>query len=101
MLLGYDDSLDAFGVHGVGGFLGAMLTGVFAAPVRQQPRDRRALRQHGAGHDPVEGLRIVAAYDAIATFLILMVIRFTLGLRVSEAAEEEGLDLALHGEQVQ
>jgi Amt family ammonium transporter len=99
--LGYDDSLDAFGVHGVGGFLGAILTGVFAVP---------AVNSLGAGlfaGHPVQVLiqlkacAIIAGYDALMTFAILMAIKYSLGLRVDQQAEQEGLDLALHGEQVQ
>jgi Amt family ammonium transporter len=100
-LMGYDDSLDAFGVHGIGGLTGALLTGVFAVP---------AVNSLGTGliaGNPMqllvqlEGCAVVAAYTAAVTLLILIAIRFTIGLRVDQTAELEGLDLALHGEQVQ
>ncbi|MFO1186628.1 MAG: ammonium transporter [Alphaproteobacteria bacterium] len=98
--LGYDDSLDAFGVHGLGGLTGAILTGVFAVP---------AVNSLGTGAiagnpmqilTQLEGSAIVAAYTAAVTMLILFAIKSTMGLRVDQAAEIEGLDVALHGEHV-
>ncbi len=94
--LGYDDSLDAFGVHGVGGIVGALLTGVFAAPVL-------------GGFGEVEsialqlwiqfkGVLFTVVYTAIVTFVILKVIDMVMGLRVSEEEETVGLDLSLHNE---
>jgi Amt family ammonium transporter len=88
----YDDSLDAFGVHGVGGFIGAILTGVFADA---------AINPAGKVHSPLTqlyGCVWTIAWTAVGTFVILMICRFTTGLRVSQEAEEEGLDMALHGE---
>jgi len=90
--LGYDDSLDAFGVHGVGGFIGAMLTGVLASG---------AIAKLPAGHGVLTqfyGCLGTIAWSAAGTWAILMVCKFTTGLRVSEDAEVEGLDIALHGE---
>jgi ammonium transporter, Amt family len=88
----YDDSLDAFGVHGVGGFIGAILTGVFADPaVNTLPKGYGVLVQ-------LEGCMGTIAWSALATFLILMVCKFTTGLRVNLEDEVNGLDLALHGE---
>ncbi len=101
ILLGYDDSLDAFGVHGIGGFLGAILTGVFAQPFINSAGTGLVAGNAAQVMIQLKACGIVAGYDAIVTFIILMFIRFTIGLRVSETAEEEGLDLALHGEQVQ
>jgi Amt family ammonium transporter len=90
----YDDSLDAFGVHGMGGLVGAVLTGVFAtAAINPVVADPSVLKQ-------VFGLAAVIAWSAAATFAILTVCRFTTGLRVTTEAEIEGLDLALHGEVV-
>jgi Amt family ammonium transporter len=96
---GYDDSLDAFGVHGVGGFAGAVLTGVFA---------QKALNDAGAdgllagnGHQVVVQLIALGAsgvYAAVVTFVILKVVDITVGLRVAELDEREGLDVTLHGE---
>jgi Amt family ammonium transporter len=90
--LKYDDSLDAFGVHGVGGFIGAILTGVFAdASINALPKGHGVLTQ-------LEGCIGTIVWSAAATFAILMVCKFTTGLRVSEEDEVNGLDLALHGE---
>jgi ammonium transporter, Amt family len=94
--LGYDDSLDAFGVHGVGGIVGAILTGVFAAP---------ALGGFGTVEDigaqvwtQFVGVLVTVVYTAIVTFVILKVIDVVMGLRVSEEDETVGLDLAQHNE---
>ena len=92
--LKYDDSLDAFGVHGVGGFIGAILTGVFADP---------AINPLGKDHSIItqfEGCLGTIVWSGVVTFLILMVCRFTTGLRVTADEESDGLDLALHGETI-
>jgi len=90
--LKYDDSLDAFGVHGVGGFVGAILTGVFAdAGINTLPKGHGVLVQF-------ESCIVTIVWTAVVTFLILMVCKFTTGLRVTEEEEVYGLDLALHGE---
>jgi Amt family ammonium transporter len=92
--LKYDDSLDAFGVHGVGGFVGAMLTGVFAsAAVQKLPDGHGVLTQ-------LYGCIGTIVWTALITFLILMVCKFTTGLRVPEDGEREGLDITLHGETI-
>ena len=88
----YDDSLDAFGVHGMGGIIGALLTGVLADP---------AVNALGAGHSlltQAKGVAITIVWSGAATWAILTVCRFTTGLRVSEEGEVDGLDLHLHGE---
>ncbi|HTH97653.1 MAG TPA: ammonium transporter [Stellaceae bacterium] len=102
-LLGYDDSLDAFGVHAVGGAIGALLTGVFA---------RAAIGSGGKGTAgglegnwgqvllQLEGIVGVAVFCAIGTLIILKVVDVVIGLRVDEEVERDGLDLALHGETV-
>lgn len=91
-LLGYDDSLDAFGVHGICGIVGALLTGVFAdASINAFGKGASVLKQ-------LTGIGVTIAYCAIATTIILTVLRFTIGLRASEEAEVEGLDMSLHGE---
>ncbi|KFN46381.1 ammonium transporter [Arenimonas metalli] len=94
--LGYDDSLDVFGVHAVGGIVGALLTGVFAAP---------ALGGFGTVTDigaqvwiQAKGVGFTVVYTAVATLVILKAIDWAMGLRVGEEAEAEGLDLALHNE---
>ena len=90
--LKYDDSLDAFGVHGVGGFVGAILTGVFAdASINTLPKGHGVLTQF-------EGCLGTIVWSGAVTFAILMVCKVTTGLRVSEEDEVNGLDLALHGE---
>ncbi|HTK36477.1 MAG TPA: ammonium transporter [Caulobacteraceae bacterium] len=91
-LLKYDDSLDAFGVHGIGGLIGALLTGVFADA---------AINPLGKVHSIVTqayGCIGTIAWTAIGTLVILFVCKFTTGLRPSEEDEVEGLDMALHGE---
>jgi Amt family ammonium transporter len=97
-MIGYDDSLDAFGVHAVGGIIGALLTGIFVAS---------SLGGVGLGEGVSMGdqfgMQVVAVgatiiYDAIATLIILKIIDAVIGLRVSEDEETEGLDIALHDE---
>jgi len=91
-LLKYDDSLDAFGVHGIAGFAGAMLTAVFADV---------AINSAGEGASLLtqfNGVIWTIAWSAVVTFLILMVLKFTMGLRVDEEGEVDGLDMTLHGE---
>jgi ammonium transporter, Amt family len=98
-MLGYDDALDAFGVHALGGIVGALLTGVFA------------VEAYGGTPGLIEGnimqflnqltaVVIVFVYDAVVSLIILKVIDLFIGLRISEEVEEEGLDLAVHGEAV-
>ncbi|MCD4866672.1 MULTISPECIES: ammonium transporter [Pseudomonas] len=94
--LGYDDSLDAFGVHGIGGIVGALLTGVFAAP---------ALGGFGTVTDigaqlfiQFKGVAFTIVYTGIVTFVILKVLDVVMGLRVNEEEETVGLDLTLHNE---
>jgi ammonium transporter, Amt family len=100
-MMGYDDSLDAFGVHAVGGIIGALLTGVFA---------RKAINSAGSGlidgnasqvMTQIYGILGTLIYDAVATLIILFIIKMVIGLRVTEEAERDGLDLSLHGEVVQ
>ena len=97
--LGYDDALDVFGIHGIGGLLGALFTGVFA------------LEEIGNASGAVdgniwqvwvqiEGVAAVAAWSAVATAGILYAIKFTMGLRVTPEEEAEGLDYSQHGEAV-
>ncbi|MFW2341043.1 ammonium transporter [Brevundimonas sp.] len=91
-LLRYDDSLDAFGIHGAGGVAGAILTGVFASTaVNAAGADASVMKQ-------LWGLGVTAGWSAGVTFLILIVCKFTTGLRVSESQEDDGLDGHLHGE---
>lgn len=94
--LGYDDSLDAFGVHGVGGIVGALLTGVFAAP---------ALGGFGTVEDiglqlwiQFKGVLFTVVYTGIITYVILKALDLVIGLRVTEESEQIGLDLSEHNE---
>jgi ammonium transporter, Amt family len=97
---GYDDALDAFGVHAVGGATGAILTGVFAVAAYG---GTAGLIEGNAGQvlNQIIGVAVVFVYDVIVTLIILKVVDLVIGLRVSEDVEREGLDLALHGETVQ
>src|SRR5438132_4788850 len=99
---GYDDSLDAFGVHGVGGTVGALLTGVLA--VAWVGGEGKSGLIDGNPHQVITqlyGIAVVAIYDAIASLIILKLVDLTIGLRVESDIEREGLDLAIHGEAVQ
>jgi Amt family ammonium transporter len=103
--LGYDDALDAFGVHAVGGIVGAILTGVYVDP---------ALGGAGYvtdgwvgptfGYDSaqimiqVKAVLVAIVWSGVVSAVTLAILKFTIGLRVTEEAESEGLDLAEHGE---
>lgn len=95
--LGYDDSLDVFGIHGVGGILGAVLTGVFTAP---------SLGGFGgadfsiAGQvvTQITGVLVAVVWSGVVSWLTLVILRATMGLRVPDNDEREGLDLTTHGE---
>ncbi|MFZ3321604.1 MAG: ammonium transporter, partial [Usitatibacter sp.] len=92
-MFGYDDSLDAFGVHCIGGIVGALLTGVFNVK-DISGTDGSFMVQLGA-------VFTTLVVSGIGSFIILKVIDLTIGLRVTEDEEREGLDLALHGERVE
>ncbi len=99
--LGYDDSLDAFGVHGIGGIVGALLTGVFA--VAAVGGDGKSGLLDGNARQVLTqfyGVAVVVVYDAVVTFIIAKIIDMAIGLRVDADTEREGLDLNLHGEVV-
>jgi Amt family ammonium transporter len=96
---GYDDSLDAFGVHGIGGVVGALLTGVFAS-------DALGGVGYAEGKDMVSqvmaqamSVGVTLAYSGIVSLILFKAIDLTIGLRVSEEVESQGLDLAEHGEE--
>ncbi|MCH7831686.1 MAG: ammonium transporter [Proteobacteria bacterium] len=97
--LGYDDSLDVFGVHGLGGITGALLTGVFAV---EAIGGTPGLLEGNAGQVLIqlEGIAATIIYCAIVTFVLLKVIGAVMGLRVDEEEEVTGLDYSLHGETV-
>jgi Amt family ammonium transporter len=96
-MLGADDSLDVFGVHGVGGIVGALLTGVFTAP-----------SLGGTGGDDfsiasqvliqAEGVIITIVWSGVVAYICYKIVDMVVGLRVSEEAEREGLDTSSHGE---
>jgi Amt family ammonium transporter len=90
--LGYDDSLDAFGVHCIGGIIGALLTGVFAS--------KEISGADGSVVTQLWGVGTTLIYGFVVSFIILKVIDMTIGLRVTEEQEREGLDISLHGERV-
>ena len=95
--LGYDDSLDAFGVHGIGGIVGALLTGIFAA---------ESLGGQGLSADSIGGQFVVQliavvftiVYCGVLSFILLKIVDAIVGLRVSQDEETEGLDISLHDE---
>ena len=97
--LGYDDSLDAFGVHGIGGIVGAVLTGVFAVS-SVGGEAAKGLIDGNAGQIVTQlyGVGVTVLWSGIVTALLLKAIDLVIGLRVSEEIEREGLDLHLHGE---
>jgi Amt family ammonium transporter len=99
-MFNYDDALDAFGVHGLGGATGAILTGVFAI---NEYGGTSGLIEGNAGQlvNQLIGVGIVVVYDVIVTLIILKIIDLVIGLRVSEEVERDGLDFALHGETIQ
>src|ERR1700688_2164667 len=98
-MFSYDDALDCFGVHAVGGIVGALLTGVFA--VEQYGGTAGVLEGNVAQFfNQCIGVAIVFVYDAIASLIILLVVKMFVGLRVTEDTERDGLDLALHGEAI-
>ncbi len=100
--LGYDDSLDAFGVHGIGGILGAILTGVFARAAIGGDSAKGLI--DGNAHQVVvqlEAVGVTVVYCAVVSFILLKLIDLVIGLRVDEEIERGGLDSYLHGEVVQ
>ena len=102
--LGYDDSLDAFGVHGIGGIIGALLTGVFAyAPLSATGTTPATSGTAGSFHQLViqaQAVCVTLIWSGAISFVLLKVIDLTVGLRVSRDDEVEGLDMALHGERI-
>jgi ammonium transporter, Amt family len=92
-MLKYDDSLDAFGVHGIGGIVGAILTGVFAV--------KEIGGAEGSVMTQLLGVGVTVVYCGVVTFVLLKIIDAVVGLRVTQDEEREGLDIALHGERVE
>ncbi|GBQ12261.1 ammonium transporter [Komagataeibacter rhaeticus] len=101
-MMGYDDSLDAFGVHGIGGIVGALLTGVFAyGPLSATDASPEGVV--GSFHQLVaqaESVGVTIIWCAVISFILLKAIDLTIGLRVSRDEEMEGLDMSLHGERI-
>jgi Amt family ammonium transporter len=92
-VMGYDDSLDAFGVHGIGGIVGALLTGVFVS--------KEISGADGSFLIQLKGVAVTVIYGFAASYIILNIIDKTMGLRVAEDQEREGLDISLHGESIE
>jgi len=96
-VLGYDDSLDAFGVHGIGGMVGALLTGIFVSKeisgVENSVMTQFLIQ--------LKGVAVTVVYGFVASYIILKVVDVVIGLRVTEEQEREGLDISLHGESIE
>jgi Amt family ammonium transporter len=105
--LGYDDSLDVFGVHGLGGATGTLLTGVFATAAMSispdTPGGNAGLLEGNPGQVLIQlyGIAATTAWSAGATFILLKLIDLVVPLRVTKQSEIEGLDVTLHGEALQ
>jgi Amt family ammonium transporter len=102
VMFGYDDALDAFGVHGVGGTLGAILTGVFATRAAWNINSGEPvglLEGGGALKGQIAAVVITWVFSIIATFIILKVVDAIVGIRVSEEEEVRGLDVTQHEEE--
>jgi len=96
--LGYDDTLDAFGIHGVGGTIGAILTGVFADPAINEAGKGLLYGNPGQLITQLIAVGVTLVYSGIMTFVIFMVIKVIVGLRVDVEEEVTGLDESQHGE---
>jgi len=98
---GYDDSLDAFGVHGMGGTLGAILTGVFATSVVTGSEHSSGMLDGNSGQMVSQLVSVVAAvvFSAVGTLILVKLLDAVMGLRVSEDQEIQGLDISQHGEE--
>jgi Amt family ammonium transporter len=105
-LLGADDSLDVFGVHGVAGIVGALLTGVFAAPSLGGSGifdyvANAASADYSIGSQvwvQAQAVLVTVLWSAIVSFIAYKIVDVVIGLRVSDEQEREGLDIASHGE---
>jgi Amt family ammonium transporter len=91
--LGYDDSLDAFGVHGIGGIIGALLTGAFVS--------KEISGVDGSVLIQLKGVAVTVVYGFVVSYALLKILDLTIGLRVTEDQEREGLDISLHGESLE
>ena len=97
-LLGYDDTLDAFGIHGIGGTIGALLTGVFADPAINEAGKGLLYGNPGQLWTQFIAVAVTVAYSGVMTFIIFMLIKVVVGLRVDAEEESVGLDESQHGE---
>lgn len=91
-VLGYDDSLDVFGVHGIGGIVGAVLTGVFLREVPEHGIATQTMIQ-------IKAVGVTVVWSGAVAFIALLIAKVTVGLRVSEDEEQSGLDITYHGEE--
>ncbi|HWR59955.1 MAG TPA: ammonia channel protein, partial [Thermodesulfovibrionales bacterium] len=96
--LRYDDTLDAFGIHGVGGIIGALLTGVFADPAINEAGKGLLFGNPGQLFTQLIAVLVTVVYSGLMTFLIFMIIKVTVGIRVEVEDEMTGLDESQHGE---
>ncbi len=102
-ILGYDDSLDAFGVHGVGGIVGALLTGVFAfGPLTADKANPNGVYIASLAQFEAQVVTVLVTliWSGVMTYIILKIVDAIVGLRVTEEEEREGLDVVLHGERL-
>ncbi|MCK9419853.1 MAG: ammonium transporter [Nitrospirae bacterium] len=97
-LLGYDDTLDAFGIHGIGGTIGALLTGVFADPAINEAGRGLLYGNPGQLWTQIVAVGATILYSGVMTFIIFMIIKVVVGLRVDAEEESVGLDESQHGE---
>ena len=95
-MLGYDDALDTFGVHGVGGTLGAILTGVFAD---EKVNSVVGPLKDGLIVEQFKAIGLTIVWSVVATAVIAYIVKFALGLRPDAETETAGLDIAEHGEE--
>ena len=95
-MLGYDDALDTFGIHGVGGTLGAILTGILADPAVNSVVEPL---KEGLLAEQFKAIALTAVLSMVATAIIAFIVKFTIGLRPTQDAEREGLDTVDHGEE--
>ncbi len=95
-MLGYDDALDTFGVHGVGGTLGAILTGVFAD---EKVNSVVGGLKDGLVMEQIKAVVVTIIWSVVATTVIALIVKVTIGLRVTPEVESAGLDVSEHGEE--
>jgi Amt family ammonium transporter len=97
-MLGYDDALDTFGVHGVGGTLGAILTGIFASPSANGVLESMNLMD-GLLLNQLKACVLTIVLSVVATTIIALIVKYTIGLRPTQEVEDAGLDTSEHGEE--